>query len=353
MIDHYQDLRQVIEHGFLSFKILINHRYIVFRSPTLKDFELIESYSIKAMRDVILISRCIYSIGYVKINQDRDFYQMINFCKTIPLACFNKIVYYLYSITNRLRNAGTLLEGFCYETESRQLWKTWLSKNKFHKPVLDREVDLDVLQIAWIIWNEGEDLKHIDDAQWQRSLFVASAMASGVDKIKTKWKNQEELENKRREQVKKYARMGKIMPKEHGMVMLDENEKLIEDMRKWLAGEEDEHDRAIREYKEDMKQQVLKARTFAEEQRQIAIQRQEEIQAVPLVGYSLDEIKQKAINLPNTIDVNMANDPNNVLNKFMLADVVPPEPLNNDQNSIFNQSKTSLMDKIAQRQPKI
>ena len=352
MIDHYQDLRQVIEYGFLSFKILINHRYITFRSPSLKDFELMESYSLRSVRDLILIARCIYSIGYVKINQDRDFYQMIEFCKTIPLSCFNKIVLYIYAITNRLRNAGILLEGFCYETESRQLWKTWMSKNRFQKEVSDG--DFDTLQLAWIIWNESEDLKAIEDAHWQRSLFVASAMASGVDKIKAKWKNQEELENKRREEVKKYARMGKPMPKDAKDVVLDQNEKLIEEMRRWLAGEEDEHDKVIREHKEFMKEQITKAKTYAEEQRQIAIEKKEEIQAIPLVGYSLEDIKQKTggITQSTTIGVHLSKDNEKVLDKIM-ADALVPEPLNPEQDSIFNQSKTSLMDKITQRQPKI
>ncbi len=101
--------------------------------------------------------------------------------------------------------------------------------------------------------------------------------------------------------------------------------------------------------------QVQMARAFAEEQRKIAIEKREEIQAVPLVGFSLEDIKQK-VNYQSensTINVNMANDPNNVLNKFILAEVIPPEPLNPNQDSIFNQSKTSLMDRIAQRQPKI
>jgi len=352
MIDHYQNLRQVIENGFLSFKILINHRYVIFKSPTLKDIEFMESYSLRSMKDLILMARCLYSIGYVKINQDRDFYQLIEFCKSIPMPCFNKIVLYLYAITNKVRNAGLLLEGFCYEKESRQLWKTWLSKNKFHK--LNLECDLDSLQIAWVIWNESEDLKLTEDSHWQRSLFVASAMASGVDKIKSKWKSQEELENKRREEVKKYARIGKPMPKDHNPIMLDENEKLIEDMRKWLSGEEDDHDKAVREFKEDMMAQVQKARSYAEEQRQMAIERREEIQAVPLVGYSLEDIKQKSSQqTTSTIDVSMANDPNSVLNKFILAEVVPPIPLNPEQDSIFNLSKPSLMDKIAQRQPKV
>ncbi len=350
MIDHYRDLRQVIEHGFLSFKIKIHHRYIAFRTPTLKDLEIVESHTLKPMKDLILMARCVYSIGYVQIDHNRDFYKIIDLIKNMPLACFNKILMYLYFYLNKLRNAGTLLEGFCYEKESRQLWKIWLSKNKFNKPIIDG--DFDTLQIAWIIWNESEDQKTIEDAQWQRSLFVASAMASGVDKIKKKWKEQEDLENKRRELVKKYARMGKVMPKENAPMLLDENEKLIEDMRKWLAGEEDEHDKAVREFKESMREQVVKAREYADLQREIAIQKQEEIQAIPLMGYSLDDIEQKIHNAPSsTINVNMANDPNNVLNKFVLAEVVAPEPLRED--SIFNQSKTSLMDKISQRQPKI
>lgn len=350
MIDHYQDLRQVIEQGFLSFKILVNHKYIVFRSPSLKDLEIMESYSLRPMRDIILMARCIYSIGYVKINQDRDFYYLIDFCKTIPMSCFNKIVVYIYSITNRLRSAGTLLEGFCYETESRQIWKTWLSKNKFHKSITADE--FDTLQIAWIIWNESEDTKQIEDAHWQRSLFVASAMASGVDKIKKKWKDQEDLENKRREEVKKYARMGKPMPKDAKDIMLDNNEKLVEEMRRWLAGEEDEHDRVIREHKEFMKEQINNARVYAEEQRQMAIERKDEIQAIPIVGYNLNDIKQKVNTQSTTIGIQFPKDTEAVLNKIM-ADVIAPEPLNPEQDSIFNQSKTSLMDKISQRQPKI
>ena len=134
----------------------------------------------------------------------------------------------------------------------------------------------------------------------------------------------------------------------------NQNEKLIEEMRRWLAGEEDEHDKVIREHKEFMKEQITKAKTYAEEQRQIAIEKKEEIQAIPLVGYSLDDIKQKTggITQSTTIGVHLSKDNEKVLNKIM-ADALVPEPLNPEQDSIFNQSKTSLMDKITQRQPKI
>lgn len=348
MFDPYKYLRTIITKGYLSYTFNLNYQTWVIKAPTTNDIDFIESHlnKVKKEKDIILLARCIHSIDFKQFDKDRDFYVLYDLCKKLPYSIINRLVVYIYKLIEKTQKASEFLEAFCYENESRQLWKTLLIKIRFNNSLLQ---DLEMTQIAWIIWNETEDLRLKEEGDWQKYLFVASAMSQGVDKIKKKWKEQEASEERRREEIKKLARMGKKSIPGQKQILSD-NDKLIEDMRKWLAGEEDEHDIIVREWKEDMSNRIKQAITYQDTQRKISIERREELQAIPLQGFSEEEIRNKIQGHKTTVSIDESRS-RHVVDTFLIPELLKPEDI--DEEAITNKSKPSLMEQISNRNPKI
>ena len=94
----------------------------------------------------------------------------------------------------------------------------------------------------------------------EQALLITSAFnAKGAKSIRSGWESDEAEESQYREAIMKDARKGLVnntvdQRRERGR--LNNFDDLKEQMRKWVAGEEDEHDRIVREYKQSMYRKI-------------------------------------------------------------------------------------------------
>jgi len=103
----------------------------------------------------------------------------------------------------------------------------------------------------------------------------------GVEKVRQKWEESEKKEREYREKVREACRKGDTLTdKARDKIR---NEKSVEDLQKeyhaWVAGEEDEHDRLVNQYKNWVQGQIQQ-RGNAERLAQHNAQKDELLQAL-------------------------------------------------------------------------
>ncbi len=361
----YNDLREIIESGYLSIRVKLHGHLFVLRTPNFDDFSFIDNSTTSyTHKKILLVARCLVSFSYLEISE-KDTKHLIRYVEKLPFRLIDRIYLYLLNLMGKERDAHDLLEPFCYERESRNLWQLWKAKIKFNERPL--KTKLGSIHLAWIIWNEAEDIKIQSDHEWARASFIASTMSPSIPKIQAKWKSQEQNEQNRRDEIKKLAYEGKTMPRTKAKKVEDENAKLINEMKKWILGIEDEHDVAVREFKEEMKEHILKMQQVKEEQIQQARVRSEELeqalQVNTMVGLTHDQLKQKlggSYTPSPTVSVDEGMGMSKVLSDMVFAKVTPGNYAVIDDVVVdiskkpnVEEQEPSLMEQISNRKPTI
>jgi len=354
MSDCFKDIRDIIEKGFIIESFKINEVHIKIKNPNLQLIEWSEEFSSQNIeRSIALLSKLIISISG---RDTKDFFYEIfeSLMDSQIFSILTKMYMYAYRLMGRAIDANKYLEAYCYTEESRYLWRAWKARSLFTTHRLE---DLNNIQISWVIWNEAEDERIESDRDWEKAFFVASATnPKGVESVQKKWKNKDNQEFERREDLIEQAVKGlleetnnevkrKTRKKRHKTM-----EDLEEEMRKWVAGEEDDHDIIVRTYKEEIQSHIDDLVQQAEEMKKRGRQKRAELDSaitgISLVGLTEEQIKSKVkpgIAAPDVNDVNR-----NIIGNIIMKPTQGNLSIDGDK-VITNQP--SLMDKIAQRKP--
>jgi len=161
----------------------------------------------------------------------------------------------------------------------------------------------------WVSFNIIEDKREFNESQWEGFKLVASASSpKGVQKIDAKDKQRRDEEIRRRQSV-----MDRVFYQAAGL-LTDEGrpvgeaegaklqgpsspEELVEDMRRWVVGEEDEHDRIVTAYKREVSLRFEKEKREKELRRrqlQAIHEAREESGVGPsiMVGYTPEQLQE-------------------------------------------------------------
>lgn len=360
MTDVYSDVRVQLSEGSLPLTIKVDGLFLKLGSPNSEDFRWAEEVSPRLgwRQDFALVAKCVHSInGRVLSVEDKfdTLTVLMGTSKPLKRLLHTNLIH----LISRSRKAFEYLEAFCYESESRVLWRIWKAQKDFGISPVQGQIVFSDLQIAWVLWNTSEDDRIAQKEQWDRALFQASAMNSHVNKIRTKWDAAEQDEEDYRERVRTHARAGKPLsaqdPKARRKSRVKTEADLREEMRKWVAGEEDEHDRAIREYKETMKRRLRETEERAQRMREAAIQRRRDLSdtsliSQPIVGLSEEQVARLKSN-KKYVETDETSERNDyVMNRYVLSGVQAGKLSVNEQGEIVAKSK-SLMDQVKQRNP--
>ena len=355
----YDPLRKQLEKGYLSVSFIIGDLFLRIKSPDYEDMEWVEEVSprLKWKRDLALVSRCLISVNGVRLENP---FETMRVLRSVSTILFRRIYLYTIYLIEESKKAYEFLEAFCYEDESRNLWSTWKANQKFgYRPVNNVE-RLSYLQTSWVIWNMHEDERLKNRGMWDQTLFGASAFNSNVSKIKNKWEQADKDEKANREEVKRQARLGKPkkvkkVERTSGGVVKKTEEDLIDEFRRWCAGEEDEHDRIVREYKDYIRNKVRESEIRTEEMRMRAIERRREVEGVkanPIVGLTDAQVielqsRKSSHNLVEMGESSSLRD--HISSKYLFATEDKGNLKIKDGKIIEN--KSSIMDSIASRKP--
>lgn len=345
-VEIYEDLRQLITPGFLAHPVLVNGVSVVVRSLDFSDWYLLRYRAHGASEhewQAWVVASAIWMVnGSVVLNEEDAMPLLHQMCNALPAAALANVYGVVMALVRRSRQSATRTEAFLYEEESRTLWRS--EGPSIVATPGDRgflRARNPVLRL-WIFYNQMEDLREHNDYLWQIAKFQAGPHApKGVKKINAQdRKRQNDLDGRRQRVLDRtyYVAKGMLSDDPEGatqakrrfqdVVMAETPEELREEMRRWVAGEKDDHDRIIDGVKNKIREEV-EGRRRRDAERRAALQKALEEEGirpsrmVPLTGKAgqefLDRVKAR---VPGVSKVMQDNTHNSAYEKYIAK---PPE----------------------------
>jgi len=312
----YKDVESLILPGFLTHNVKIGHMVLTLRTLYPSDFFMLEQRTSFVKTDyewrVWFVASCVWMVNGVNLLEESHASHRIH--KTlskIPKSSLDVLFYLAVGLINRTHTALEGTESFCYESTSRLLWK----QNNRVLPNAAQisgvpgvsQLGLNSIQKMWVSFNITEDERVSDQINWSNAKFIASASApQGVEKVNKKDDNRNRNEEERRADVCDfyfYNRLGLLKEEDQdhrsaarGMQYAATVDELEDEMRRWVTGEQDQHDMMVEEYKNEIRRRMEEeriAKEIAWEEARLAAQDEGEyMPPIPmqLVGLTHDEV---------------------------------------------------------------
>jgi len=325
-----EDTESLITPGFLSERITVGDLTFNIRSPFPSDYFLLENaFSVQkdavAQRNwsIAMVARLVWLIdGFPYFNtpgKELMFREVLN---SLPRGAFDALFYCVLGLIRRMSKAQENILYFLFEDRSRDLWRGLGSG----PPNLDtltgmtglEGLGLNASQKVWLAWNYAEDQRIRDEFNWTLTKqTIAPHAPKAVERMNKQEKQKEELrlQDRAKKSDEWYYKAtgvldedGKLITKDGSVVdpyvgdqvsMAYTSDELADEMRRWVTGDMDFHDKVVAEYKDQIKERMLQERSardqaMAEAQQEIR-EREENLGTRPrtrLVGYTGDQVAQ-------------------------------------------------------------
>ena len=337
----YTDLRELLTPGFLAHPVTVNGVVFVLRSLDISDWYLLRyrahGASEHGWRAWVVATATWMLNGSVVLNEEDALPLLYQMCFALPIRALENIYEAVMALVRRSRDCTQLIEAFLYEEESRNLWRSdgaALLASPGERMFL--RARNPVLKL-WTMHNQMEDLRGHNDYLWQMAKFQAGPHApKGLKKINAQDRKRENDLEARRQQVMDrtyYVAKGMVdeSPKDsrkskrrfQDVVLAESPEELREEMRRWVAGEKDDHDRVIEGVKGRIREEV-EGRRKKNKERQTALQKALEDEGmqstnlVPLSGKAGQEfIERVKARVPGVSKVMQDNTHNSAYEKYI------------------------------------
>lgn len=319
----YGDVGDLITVGFLTHPIAVNGVQMSLRSLGPGDLAMLRARVGRGGENDWLIWTVASSVwlvdGYSLLMESHAVPRLARLVARLPSRTRELLFSLVMGLFNRQNQAGAAAESFLYEDHSRSMWRTYggsLPTQHAGIPGVER-IGTNYLQRMWIAFNTAEDGREAGEMQWEGFKLMASAMApKGIKKLDQRDRQIRADEVDRRQRVHDrffYSKLGYVTPDGQvldprlkdlpGVTIIGAKsaEDLADEMKRWVKGEDDQHDRVVREYKDRIREghdRIQREReTRLELIRQEAARRGHDLSVpTPLVGYTagqLAEILQK------------------------------------------------------------
>jgi len=258
-VEFYQDIESLITPGFLTHTVNVNHNQLVLRSLYPSDIFLIRhrinQRSTEPEWKSWWIASCVWMVNGINLLEEKHTVPTLQ--KTIlalPITILDQLYNIVLGLINRNHKALEGIEAYSYEPYSRLQWKQMgrnLPSRSFHVGIPGVEkMGLNSLQKIWVAFNLMEDERDNDRVTWESAKLIASSNApKGVEKINSHdQKMVEETQTKRSDLLDFwfYQNLGLLTQKDWDSFEKRERiqhaktvEELEDEMRRWVAGEDD------------------------------------------------------------------------------------------------------------------
>ncbi len=374
----YSDVEDIIVHDFLTHTLELDGNIIVLRSSLPRDYHVIQHLDFLSSTSYLAwtIAHHIYSInGFIVSSNKTDnhaFQIYHDLISKFPVQLTEVLFYSLQGLRNRVSRALRLVEAFCYEGYSRTYWTMVKGERDWR--------NTSVVSRVWRAYNINEDIKKIEDAEWEHTKIIAGSMSKkAFDQIgkfvkdaknKEKQARQKVIEDavnwvfygddeqkSKKKQKQKVVLNGKEyeVPATKGAQSVDE---MLDEMRKVMTGEKDLHDMLVDDYHEGIRQRREQIRAQRRKVLEDAIARraEEEITGGTVIaGYTKEQLEQ--LNMSREKKTGQVRDEKEgyLFERYFKPKVVPgvlgktgPEIATKENTS---KEKRSLQDKISSRAP--
>ena len=310
----YKDIQALLTQGFLAHRVLLSHTNISLRNLGPNDFFLLQHrVPLGGMeRDWKrwVVATCIWMVnGQITLGESNAPVVIHNVIRGIPEQTLEILYHVVLGLSRRKDEAIECIEPFCLEATSRSLWKQ-VGKGGFPRDSFSgvpgaEKLGANVIQRLWTVFNEFEDQKLIDIAAWSHAKFLVSPHApKGVKSLDAR--DRQKLDTEEREHSRLldrffYAQLGlhggdlKRLKEFDAIKIASTPEELEDEMRRWLAGDLDMHDRIVEGYKEKVRQRreadKAERRKRLEEARARAAEAGEDTEVMKLIGYAPEQVQ--------------------------------------------------------------
>ena len=229
------------------------------------------------------------------------------------------------------------------------------------------------IQISGVAWNKLEDDRDAQEYTWSLTKVMVSLQSGkAAQKLEARDKGRAESEKGRRQGVMDHAvrvYRGEIDPEGNqttstGITVRSArtNQELAEEMRHWVTGDHDDHDRIVAEYKDRIRQEYLsneeaKANVLLEAQTRRARASATLGAEIPrMVAYTAKDMAEKfpRTGKPGAKFIVEASPVSKVFNRYLRDEPVAPEGmLERKPHTNDPQPRGSLNDMIALRKPRL
>lgn len=310
----YEDVEDLILTGFLTHTIKIQGVTFALRSLNPGDLLLLRTRAeldFDSEWKVWSIASAIWMLGgYCLLDEIHAAPRLAKTIRGLPESTKELLFSLVTGLFARQGRALEATEAYCYEQVSRFRWNSsggHPPNMHIGIPGMDR-LGTNYVQRMWIYYNQKEDRRVDEDSQWEGFKLVASSMSpKGVQKIDRHEQDQKKAEAERRQKFLDrfyYTRLGLIKPFEAGSkeapsaigIGTKTPDELVDEMKRWVAGEDDWHDKVVHDYKSRVSHQYDQEKK--ERQRRIEALRDQEAELsssmMPqaLVGYTTDQLQR-------------------------------------------------------------
>lgn len=311
----YTDLIALITTGFISHKCRLGESTISLRNLCPSDNIFLKNCT-NATDDLEwmlwTISRSVWMIdGFIFLGEKNYAFYVYQQIKNLPPSIVKRIFKLVVSLTKKVNEQFEKIEAYYYEDSSRNLWAQirhlTLPNDKVSGILGSENLGINLAQRIWVSLNTYRDEILTERKSWNNAKFIASASApKGVDKI-----NKKEQSSIEREEHRKKRYLDEFYYRQTGVITDEKDsptskkvvrsastpDELEEEMRKWVSGENDEHDLIVLSYKNKIKEKHKKEllerqQRLADVQKELEEEGEETISISPLIGYTNDQLKE-------------------------------------------------------------
>lgn len=268
----YDDLVQILSPGFLSASIEQDGHRFTLRSLSYNDLQYLRCF----VREddpswkLHVIAHSLWMMDGVPF-LDNPFSHRVayEYLSRSNRPLVRAMIGTLYGFFTRMREAGNYLEAYLYEEESRRSWKNlggglYPLHRMTSVPGVE-SLSLNFLQSSWVSWNRIEDERDHQEYLWSNTKVLVSLQShKGYDSLNNRDRQRQQTEEERRASVIRRAERRFLYgereedpdaPPSETVRKARTNEELEEDMRRWISGDLDWHDRIVEDYKNRIREQ--------------------------------------------------------------------------------------------------
>lgn len=310
----YEDITELVTVGFLSAPVRVGPLNLNFRSLNDGDLYLLRQRTAFTgdtdFRHWLLATSTWMVEGQILLANPNAAVICYKGFQTLRPVHNKKLAYVVNSLTDRQTRCYSLLDAFCHESFSRALWRqtggVYPSPAYSGLPVSN--MGMTPIQRIWQMYHRMEDIREETDSAWSHAKLVASASSpKGIEQLNQKEQAARQAEKERKQELLDrtyYKWIGYL--KEDGTVkgmdvpvfrQASTSDELADEMRKWVSGEMDFHDRVVAEYKQfvldSYEHEMTDRQQRVEEVRRQLDEQGEDTEAITLVGYTLDQLRER------------------------------------------------------------
>ena len=307
----YEDVEELLDHGFLAQSVTIGGVGVTLRSLSPNDQYTLRHRSYgtsgEEWRVWVVATATWIANGYDLLGEQHAVPRLAKAFRALPANVRQVLFNVVISLYDRVAKATEAIESYAYETVSRYKWRS--NGGGLPAGLTAAGVGTNHVQRMWTFYNMVEDLRVADDNLWEGFKLSTSPHApKGIKKIDDRDRQAKQMEKDRRQTVQDrffYTVKGLVAPLTKGTAPQASKtqpmglhpksvDELAEEMRRWVAGEDDWHDTVVHDYKQTIVTNYEQhKRDSAERAAMLAALHEEESAAPrPLVAYTPQQLEE-------------------------------------------------------------